>query len=158
VLDGLDDEGDRALISSQLASIPGVFSSGDGVGASRPLHSVTRLDHVQVAMPVGAEAEAEAEAFYGGILGLERRDKPPALAVRGGRWFENGRLKLHLGADPSFLPSEKAHIALGVEGLDQLADVLAESGRPIRWDTELPGVRRCYTADPFGNRIELIEA
>ena len=27
-----------------------------------------------------------------------------------------------------------------------------------RWDDELPGVRRCHVSDPFGNRIELIQA
>jgi len=156
VLDGLDDDEDRALISAQLASIPGVVSSG-GV-ASRPPHSIAGLDHVQVAMPAGAEAERAAEDFYGGILGLELRDKPPALAARGGRWFDNGRLKVHLGADPAFRPSDKAHVALVVEGLDHLVDLLAEAGHTIRWDTEVPGVRRCYTTDPFGNRIELIEA
>jgi catechol 2,3-dioxygenase-like lactoylglutathione lyase family enzyme len=109
-------------------------------------------------MPTGAEAERAAEDFYGGILGLELRDKPPALAARGGRWFDNGRLKVHLGADPAFRPSDKAHVALVVEGLDHLVDLLAEAGHTIRWDTEVPGVRRCYTTDPFGNRIELIEA
>jgi len=155
VLDRLDDKEDRDIVSSQLASVPGL--SAAGAGASPELHGIAGLDHVQVAMPAGPEAEAQAEGFYGGVLGLERRDKPPALAVRGGRWFENSGLKLHLGADPDFRASEKAHIALTVEGLDHLVEALAESGRPIRWDTEVPGVRRCYTTDPFGNRIELIE-
>jgi hypothetical protein len=26
----------------------------------------------------------------------------------------------------------------------------------VRWDAELPGARRFYTADPFGNRLELL--
>jgi len=28
----------------------------------------------------------------------------------------------------------------------------------VRFDDEIPGARRCYVDDPFGNRIELIEA
>jgi len=34
---------------------------------------------------------------------------------------------------------------------------LGEAGHEVRFDEELPGVRRCYVDDPFGNRIELIE-
>jgi hypothetical protein len=26
----------------------------------------------------------------------------------------------------------------------------------VRWDMELPGVRRFYTSDPWGNRLELL--
>ena len=156
VLDGLEDDEDRDLISSQLASIPGILAKDVSAGASHPPYRVTRLDHVQVAMPDGREKEAEA--FYGGILGLEVRPKPPALAVRGGRWFEDGVVKVHLGIESDFRAAEKAHIALVVEGLEAMAEVLGGAGHPVRWDTELPEVRRCYTADPFGNRIELIQA
>ena len=31
------------------------------------------------------------------------------------------------------------------------------AGHGVRFDDEIPGVRRCYVDDPFGNRIELIE-
>src|SRR5205807_686128 len=43
---------------------------------------IVRLDHVQLAMPPGREDEAEA--FYSGLLGLQRVPKPAALAARGG--------------------------------------------------------------------------
>jgi extradiol dioxygenase family protein len=39
-----------------------------------------------------------------------------------------------------------------------LVAVLGADGRAVRFDDELPEVRRCYVDDPFGNRIELIEA
>ena len=119
-------------------------------------YRVVALDHVQLAMPPGAEGRAEA--FYGGILGLERRPKPEPLAVRGGCWFSNGDVVLHLGVEDDFRPARKAHPALMVEGLDDLAARLAEAGCEVRPDTELPGVHRCYVDDPFGNRIELIDA
>lgn len=51
----------------------------------------------------------------------------------------------------------KAHPGLLVAGLDALADRLAEAGYGVAWDGDLPGMRRFYTADPFGNRIEFLE-
>ena len=39
-------------------------------------------------MPAGREAEARA--FYSGLLGIPELVKPPALAARGGAWFESG--------------------------------------------------------------------
>jgi len=154
-IDTLEDVEDRELIESQLASVPGA-TPPVGSDTAVPGHRVVRLDHVQVAMPKGMEAEAEA--FYRGILGLEVRAKPPALAARGGRWFESGDVRVHLGVARDFRPTGKAHPAFVVEGIDRLVDTLANAGHPVTWDAELAGVRRCFVADPFGNRIELIEA
>ena len=119
-------------------------------------HRLIALDHVQLAMPKGGDMEAER--FYQDQLGLARVPKPPALASRGGCWFTNGAVQVHLGVDPEFVPARKAHPAVVVEDLDALVAVLEEGGRAVRFDDELPGVRRCYVDDPFGNRIELIEA
>jgi catechol 2,3-dioxygenase-like lactoylglutathione lyase family enzyme len=58
---------------------------------------ILRLDHVQLAMPAGRESEAVA--FYEGVLGIACVPKPDHLAVRGGCWFEDGDLKVHLGVD-----------------------------------------------------------
>ncbi|HMD45906.1 MAG TPA: glyoxalase [Acidimicrobiales bacterium] len=118
------------------------------------MYTVTALDHVQLAMPAGEEARAEA--FYSGLLGLDRQDKPAPLAVRGGCWFSNGAVSIHLGVESGFRPAKKAHPALVVDGLDALVGSLEVAGHPFVWDTELPGVRRGYVDDPFGNRIELI--
>lgn len=115
-----------------------------------------RLDHVQLAMPVGAEAQAEA--FYSGVLGLARLPKPEPLASRGGCWFADGALQVHLGVEADFRPATKAHPAFVVDDLDALAAAVTAAGRRVRWDDELPGVRRCHVSDPFGNRIELIQA
>ena len=67
---------------------------------------VVGFEHVQLAMPAGREAEARA--FYDGLLGIPERVKPPELAKRGGCWFERGALKLHLGVEPDFRPARKA--------------------------------------------------
>jgi catechol 2,3-dioxygenase-like lactoylglutathione lyase family enzyme len=118
--------------------------------------AVTALDHVQLAMPAGAEAAATA--FYRDLLGFGQEPKAPALVVRGGCWFRRGEVVLHLGVEADFRPARKAHPALVVDGLDELAAALAGAGHPVRWDAELPDVRRCHVEDPFGNRIELIAA
>jgi catechol 2,3-dioxygenase-like lactoylglutathione lyase family enzyme len=119
-------------------------------------HRLVAIDHVQLAMPPGGEDEATA--FYQGILGLERRPKPPALAARGGCWFSNDVVVVHLGVEAEFHPARKAHPALLVDGFDALCAELESQGYPVRPDHELPDVRRSYVDDPFGNRIELIEA
>jgi catechol 2,3-dioxygenase-like lactoylglutathione lyase family enzyme len=118
--------------------------------------TIERLDHVQVAMPEGGEAQAEA--FYAGILGFEILPKPPVLAARGGRWFGRNGVQLHVGVDRDFHPARKAHPALVVRSLNALVDRLSEAGIAVRWDNEMPEVRRCHVDDPFGNRIELIES
>jgi len=119
-------------------------------------HRITAIDHVQLAMPRGGEESATA--FYQGVLGLERRPKPEVLAVRGGCWFSNGSVEVHLGVEADFRPAAKAHPALVVDDLDALVAELASNGHQVRFDDAIPGVRRCYVDDPFGNRIELIAA
>jgi catechol 2,3-dioxygenase-like lactoylglutathione lyase family enzyme len=112
-----------------------------------------RIDHVQLAAPAGCEAEARR--FFGVLLGLTEVAKPPSLAARGGVWFAlaDGR-QLHIGVERDFAPARKAHPAFAVDDLDALAAQLGDA----QWDDELPGVRRFYAADPWGNRLEFVEA
>ncbi len=170
VLAGLDDEEDRELIESQLATVPALRPAAEvpSPGAADTSHvrgaagtggvgyRIARMDHVQVAMPPGLEAEAEA--FYATILAMTVVEKPPLLAAHGGRWFQSGNVNVHLGIEDGFRPAQKAHPALVIEGLDALVEALAAAGYPVKWDEDIPEVRRCFVADPFGNRIELIEA
>jgi catechol 2,3-dioxygenase-like lactoylglutathione lyase family enzyme len=117
---------------------------------------VLRINHVQLAMP--AAHEHQARRFYGEVLGLREIPKPAALAARGGAWFELGDAQLHLGVDPQFRPAQKAHVALDVEDLDLLAARCREAGYAPRIDEQIPGQRRLFVNDPFGNRLELVEA
>ncbi len=114
------------------------------------------IDHVQLAAPPGCEEEARR--FFSGALGLAEIEKPPSLAARGGAWFKAGEQQIHVGVEERFVPAAKAHPALLVEAarLDALAARLAQAGAPVSWDDELAPLRRFYTADPWGNRIELI--
>lgn len=113
-----------------------------------------RIDHVQVAIPAGAEAACDA--FYVGVLGFSVVEKPPALAARGGRWYRRDGAEVHLGVDPAFRPATKAHPALALADYDAVVARLEGLGHAVTPDGEVPGVARCYVADPVGNRLELI--
>jgi len=118
---------------------------------------VIALDHVQIAAPPGCEEAARA--FYAGLLRLEEIPKAPGVAATGGAWFRCGGQELHVGVQTEgFAPALKAHPGLLVDGageLDRLAAALAGARHPVIWDERIAGVRRFYTADPWGNRIEL---
>lgn len=114
-----------------------------------------RLDHVQLAMPSGGEEQAIA--FYEGLLGISHVQKPPHLARRGGCWFEDGDLKVHLGVDTTFHAATKAHPAFIVDDVHGLAKRIAAAGHRVSDDEPLEGYDRVYAYDPFGNRIELMQ-
>lgn len=113
------------------------------------------IDHVQLAMP--PRGEEQARHFYSGVLGIPEVPKPASLARRGGIWFESGNAKLHLGVEEEFRPARKAHPALLVEGLAELAARCAADGYPVSAPEPLEGFERMHVFDPFGNRIELME-
>jgi len=116
---------------------------------------IVGIDHVQLAMPPGGEADARR--FYGDVLGLREVPKPEAMRARGGLWFDAGAFQIHLGVEPGMRPSEKMHPALTVTALDAWKQRLVETGCEWRDAEDMPGVRRGHTRDPFGNRIELVE-
>lgn len=116
---------------------------------------VRKIEHVQLAMPPGGEDRARA--FYVGVLGLTEIPKPAELAKRGGAWFEGGEAKIHLGVEADFRPAKKAHPALVVEGLAEIAERCVRLGCQTKPDVPFDGYRRIHVEDPFGNRIELME-
>ncbi len=117
---------------------------------------VLRLDHVQLAMPAGGEARARA--FYAGLLGISEVAKPARLAARGGCWFVQDGVAVHLGVTEDFVPARKAHPAFVVDDLPALVARLEAGGCVVVRDEALTGVARVFVADPFGNRIELMAA
>ena len=116
---------------------------------------VLRIDHVQLAMPRGGEEKART--FYGRLLQIPEVPKPPELARRGGVWFEHGDLRVHLGVEADFRPALKAHPAFLVRDLGALVERLRAGGVEVIHDGAMPGYRRVYVTDPFGNRLELME-
>ena len=118
---------------------------------------IVALHHFAIPLPVGREDLARE--FYVGILGLREEPKPAKLGVDGGCWFvtPDGR-QVHLQSDPQFFPLRHPHPALAVADIDEAAAHLEKHGLSPRWDDRWEGVRRFFVHDPFGNRIEILEA
>ena len=124
--------------------------SSDGIG-------IVAVDHVQLSMPAGGEPAARR--FYGDILGLREVRKPGQLVGRGGCWFAGPPgVALHLGVETPFAPAARAHQGLVVADLDGAVRRLGEAGATLEPDDSGMDVARCYVRDPFGNRIELVDA
>jgi catechol 2,3-dioxygenase-like lactoylglutathione lyase family enzyme len=68
-----------------------------------------------------------------------------------------GGVEIHAGVEDDFVPAFRAHPAILVQGLAALAARFEGAGVHVEPDTELPGYRRFYASDPFGNRVEFLE-
>jgi catechol 2,3-dioxygenase-like lactoylglutathione lyase family enzyme len=118
---------------------------------------IVGIDHIQLLMPTGGEAAARR--FYGELLGLREVAKPDELAPGGGCWFVGvGGTAVHLGVDQRFIAATKAHPGLIVVDLGSARRALAAGGARVIEDSSGLSIERCYTEDPFGNRLELIAA
>jgi catechol 2,3-dioxygenase-like lactoylglutathione lyase family enzyme len=138
-------------ISAAVSDFIGAVDSGIDARQAR----LTGIDHVQLAIPL--DGEAPARDFYGALLGLREVAKPEPLAQRGGCWFVGVGIHLHLGVTEDFHPADTAHPAFRTRDLAAIRDRLISSGAAVVDDSSLLGVRRFYTADPFGNRLEFID-
>lgn len=116
---------------------------------------INRIDHIQLAAPVGSEEEARS--FYQGILSMEEVEKPEELKKNGGAWFSNGLVHIHVGVEEVFVPAKKAHPAFAVNDIDAFANHIRGKGLTPQLDDKLPGAKRFYINDPFGNRLEFLE-
>ncbi|MEP6814037.1 MAG: VOC family protein [Marmoricola sp.] len=125
---------------------------------------MSRLHHVQVFCPAGGDEAARS--FWVDALGLIEVAKPEPLQERGGCWFRSYdaqgdvTAEIHVGVEPDFQPARKAHPALVVDDLDAVARSLREGGHPVDLtdrDT-YPGYERLHTADPHGNRVEILQS
>ena len=56
------------------------------------------------------------------------------------------------------MPARKAHVALLVDDLPAFRAALEGAGVTIVIDDADIGVRRFHTFDPFGNRLEVVDA
>jgi catechol 2,3-dioxygenase-like lactoylglutathione lyase family enzyme len=119
--------------------------------------SILRVQHAQITIP--KNAEDEARRFYCGVLGLKEVPKPESLKRRGGFWLEIGAFQVHVGTEDGFDRTKtKAHIAYEVEDLDGWRERLAGNGVEILEGVAIPNYRRFEFRDPFGNRVEFLEA
>jgi len=116
--------------------------------------SITGIAHVQVAITPGGERSARA--FYGGLLGMRALAKPETLADRGGCWFACGEQEVHCGVEPEVVATRR-HPAFTTDDLDGLEARLEANAVAVLHDRPLPGWKRFYTTDPFGNRLEFLQ-
>lgn len=113
---------------------------------------ISGIDHLHLTAPQGEEDRARD--FYGGVLGLDEATAPPALAGRGGVWFEGGNVRLHLGPDERSACYFATFRARSLEALRA-----ALTANKIRFEEEetLEGAARLYCRDPFGNHLEFLQ-
>ena len=113
--------------------------------------------HAQITIPVGAENAARE--FYCEFLGLQEVPKPESLQGRGGFWLEIGGFQIHVGTETDFDRTKtKAHVAYLVENLEALRVKLESRGIKILEGIPIPDYSRFEFRDPFGNRVEFLEA
>jgi len=121
---------------------------------------ISRLHHFQITVPRGAENEARE--FYCDFLGLKEIPKPESLAGRGGFWLELGEMQVHIGTEDSVDNSgrelSKAHAAYLVDDLGFWRARLETNGVKILEGVRIPGYERFEFRDPFGNRVEFLQA
>jgi catechol 2,3-dioxygenase-like lactoylglutathione lyase family enzyme len=118
--------------------------------------TITRVHHVQITIPEGAEEEGQR--FYCGVLGLRDVPKPLELKNRGGFWLRVGDVDVHVGTETRDRGAlTKAHVAYQVSDLAAWRHRFEAAGIEIGDSVPIPGFSRFEIRDPFGNRIEFLE-
>jgi catechol 2,3-dioxygenase-like lactoylglutathione lyase family enzyme len=117
---------------------------------------ILKVQHAQITIPTGAEAEARD--FYCSFMGLEEIPKPESLRGRGGFWLCVGGFQVHVGTEADFDRTQtKAHVAYEVRGLVEWREKLVENGVKILDGVPIPNYNGFEFRDPFGNRVEFME-
>lgn len=119
---------------------------------------LVRPAHVSLPLPKGGEAEARQ--FYGQLLGFKEIMKPATLASRGGVWFDLQGFQVHLTPDEEAskrAPGTGARPAFEITDAEALRMDLAKRQVNISDAPPIPGYRRFFALDPFGNRLEFLQ-
>lgn len=119
--------------------------------------TILGLHHAQITIPRGAEVQGRH--FYCGLLELPEIEKPASLQGRGGFWLQVGSQQVHVGVEDGVERlATKAHLAYQVDDIEVWQKRLQESGIEIGDSIPLEGFERFEIRDPFGNRVEFIQA
>ena len=119
--------------------------------------SIVGLHHAQITVPRGAEDEARE--FYCDVLGLKEIEKPASLRGRGGLWLQVGDRQVHIGTEDGFdRLTTKSHLAYQVSDINFWRERLEQNGVLPLDSVPIEGFQRFEARDPFGNRIEMIQA
>jgi len=119
--------------------------------------SIIGLHHAQITIPQGAEEQGRQ--FYSQVLGLPEIEKPDSLKGRGGFWLQVGDQQVHVGTEEGVNRlATKAHLAYQVTDAETWRKRLQAHGIEILEGVPIPGYQRFEIRDPFGNRMEFIQA
>lgn len=119
--------------------------------------TIIGLHHAQITIPQGSEEEARQ--FYCQLLGLPEIEKPESLRGRGGFWLQVGDRQVHIGTEDGVdRHATKAHLAYEVTGVEEWKTRFQQRGIQILDGVPIPGYTRFEIRDPFGNRMEFIQA
>lgn len=119
---------------------------------------IVEISHVQITVP-GAAEEA-SKRFYRDVLGLEEIPKPGSSTVRGGAWFRQGSVQVHLSVEDAATQNccSRRHICYLVASLAEAERRLRNAGVEIIPDARpIDGWKRFYVCDPGANRIEIAQ-
>jgi catechol 2,3-dioxygenase-like lactoylglutathione lyase family enzyme len=119
--------------------------------------AIVGLHHAQITIPRGDEELGRQ--FYCGLLGMPEIEKPDSLKGRGGFWLQVGDRQVHVGTEDGVERKKtKAHLAYQVTDLEVWRARLQARGIEILEGVPIPGYARFEIRDPFGNRLEFIQA
>ena len=119
--------------------------------------TILGIHHAQITIPHGTEAQGRQ--FYCDQLGLPEITKPESLQGRCGFWLQVGSQQVHVGVEDGInRTATKAHIAYQVDDIEAWRTRLQENGIEIGDSIPFAGFERFEIRDPFGNRVEFIQA
>ena len=125
---------------------------------------ILSFDHIQLTIQAG-QLDA-ALVFYVDFLGFTRVPKPSTMR-QSGAWLTSGSVNLHLGEtnemnedgeEENLSLPRNGHPAFRVDNFVQLFQTATQKGLKTREDSGPAGYLRGSVWDPFGNRIELMQA
>jgi catechol 2,3-dioxygenase-like lactoylglutathione lyase family enzyme len=114
---------------------------------------VLTVDHVTIATP--AALEVAVIDWYADVLGLTRLPKPEGTSSSGA-WFRTGDVQLHVTVE-AMAPKNPGHFGIVVDDFTAAVRHLRTAGAEIEAARTIPGRHRCYTRDPAGNTIEVMQ-
>ncbi|HYV04310.1 MAG TPA: VOC family protein [Blastocatellia bacterium] len=119
---------------------------------------ILEISHIQITVP--RAAEDDSKRFYRDLLGLEEIPKPGYSESRGGAWFRQGSVEVHLSVEDSASQniSSRRHICYVVADLAEAEARLRNAGvEIIPDDRPIAGSKRFYVRDPGANKIEIAQ-
>jgi glyoxylase I family protein len=115
--------------------------------------------HAPLHVAINVSDLLRAEAFYGGVLGLEKVERSLKFP---GSWYQVGEFQLHLIVAEAWQPAphhskwgRNAHVAFAIADVEAAKAALVEANCPVQ--TSASGRPALFTQDPDGNIIELTQ-